>query len=91
MVWPITAGHPLSAMLGLPTQSVNESDDTKVTGENGDDYFSFALFSFGSDENVDVGVGVFPEREEVLVGGEGVTGVVFCTLSKYTRSRHLRR
>src|SRR5580704_16901793 len=36
----------------------------------------FGVFGFGLEEDGEVGVGVFPEGEEVLVGGAGFGGVV---------------
>jgi len=37
------------------------------------------IFCFGLLEDGDVGVGVFPEGEEIVVGGGGLGGVALCT------------
>ena len=39
------------------------------------DSFQLRVLSFRSDENRNVGVGVFPEREEILIGCLGFRGV----------------
>jgi hypothetical protein len=36
----------------------------------------FGVFSFGFFEDGDVGIGVFPHGEEILVGGAGFDGIV---------------
>jgi hypothetical protein len=36
----------------------------------------FGVFGFGLEEDGDVGVGIFPECEEILIGGAGFSGVV---------------
>jgi hypothetical protein len=37
----------------------------------------FAVFGFGGDEEWNFGIGVFPEREEVLIGDAGFGCVAF--------------
>ena len=43
--------------------------------------FQLLVFGFGSDENGNIGVGIFPEREEIFVGGEcpDAGGIGICT------------
>jgi hypothetical protein len=38
---------------------------------NGCRLFQVRVFGFCSDEDGDVGVGIFPKREEILIGGAG--------------------
>ena len=35
----------------------------------------FGVFGFGLEEDGDVGVGVFPGSEEILIGGAGLSGI----------------
>src|ERR1700684_372399 len=48
----------------------------------------FGIFSFSLLKNRNIGVGIFPEREEILIGRAGAAGVAcFCSRSRQAEMR----
>ena len=54
----------------MPTMKHFSKQDNGAAISERRNYCNFALLGFGLFVDGDVGVGVFPEREEVFVGGE---------------------